>query len=552
MEEITRRGFLSGATLAGCATLLTGVSGCASLLEGATKPDSDIVWDYEADVVIAGTGAAGITTAIVAAEQGSSVIIIEKAPEKYMGGNSRVAMQAFWTPLDVDGAVEYIKEIAGGVDHLYGQDDAYLRQFCSYSNTLPEWFNEHTTSVELREPYPTAEYKAAPHAAASAISWDAQGQGFMRVWNALYEAALEAQDVTWMFETPLTDFILGENGEIIGIEAEQSGNTIKIKAKQGVALCTGGYENNNEMKSNYLRSPSSLAWQFCGTPYNTGDGQIVCLKHDVKMWHMNMATSGCFMGIKLPWVEEPEFQDCMLSCEIAGDYGYVWLDKKGKRFMSELRGGEHGFARSDWFYYDGPTMDWPRLPIWLFFDGEALANGEIGRYSTYDQWLSMIGGYTFTKDMEFEFSQGVCLKDDTLAGIAAKMGVDPEVLTVEIERYNGYCDEGIDPQFGRIAGTSQEAAMTGTQNSAMMRKLNPPYYAMQTYPLMVNTQGGPQHDLNRQLMRNDGTLIPRLYGGGECGSIWGWCYQGGANLGECMVSGRIIGEQIAALDRWDV
>jgi succinate dehydrogenase/fumarate reductase flavoprotein subunit len=548
--SLSRRSFLGSAALVGSAALFAGIAGCTNETAKSTDGTASIIWDHEADVVIAGTGASGVTTAITAAENGSSVIIIEKAPEEYMGGNSRVSMQAFWTPIDVDGAVEYIKEISGE-DHLFGMDDEYLRQFCSYSNSLPEWFNEHTSGVTLIDPYSTAEYKAAPHSGSSALSWSDEGQGFMRIWNALHEAALDYDNITWIFKTPLTDFIFNDKGEVIGIEAEQDGKTIKIKARQGVALCTGGYENNDELKSNYLRAPSSLAWQFCGTPYNTGDGQIICLKHDIKMWHMNMATSGCFFGIKLPWVKEGEFKDCSLSCEIAGDYGYVWLDKKGKRFMSELRGGEHGFARQDWFFFDGPTLDWPRLPIWFFFDGDALKNGEIGRYSSYDQWLSMIGNYTFTKDFSFEVDEGVCIKDDTLEGIAAKMSVDPAVLTAEIVKYNGYCEEGIDPQFGRVSGTSTEAKMTGVQSSAMMRPLNPPYYAMQVYPLMVNTQGGPQHDKNRQLMHNDGSLIPRLYGGGECGSIWGWCYQGGANMGECMVSGRIIGEQLAALDHWD-
>ena len=526
----------------------------ATATAGATAARADdIAWDYEADVVVAGTGGAGITTAMVAADAGSSVIIIEKAPEPYMGGNTRVSIQAFWTPVDVDGAVEYIKEIAGE-DHLYGQDDEYLRKFCEYSASLRDWFAENTRSCNLVDPKVTAEYPAAPHAGASALSWSEEGQGFMRVWNALHDAAVRKPNITWMFETPLTDFIFNDEGEVIGVEVEQNGATVRIKASQGVCLCTGGYENNDELKANYLRAPSSLAWQFCGTPYNTGDGQIICMKHDIKMWHMNMATAGCFMGVKLPWVEEEEFKACSLGCEIAGDYGYIWLDKQGKRFMSELRGGEHGFARQDWFYYDGPIMDWPRLPLWFFFDQEALDNGKIGQYSSYDQWLSMIGGYTLSKDMAREVEEGVCLRSESLEDLAAQMGVDPEVLANTIETYNGYCEMGYDPEFGRVSGESVEheaVKANGVQSSSQMRALNAPYYAMQVYPLMVNTQGGPQHDKNRQLMRNDGTPIPRLYSAGECGSIWGWCYQGGANVGETMAAGRIAGEELSALSRWD-
>jgi len=292
MKEVSRRSFLKEVVaVGGIAAVGSIVAGCAADAPGGTLEVSvdTVSWDYEFDVVVPGTGAAGLTTAITAADAGSSVVVIEKAPEQYMGGNSRVAMQAFWTPPDIDGAVEYIKEVAGA-EHLYGQDDAYLKKFVTYSSTLPEWFRDRISDMEIVL-HESAEYPIAPHAAASALSFSAEGQGYMRIWNAIHETALATSGITFMFETPLTNFIFDDDGACIGVEAEQDGKKINIKAKQGVVLCTGGYENNPEMKASNLRHPGAVVTLYCGTPYNTGDGQNICMKHNIKMWHMNMCSS---------------------------------------------------------------------------------------------------------------------------------------------------------------------------------------------------------------------------------------------------------------------
>ena len=52
-------------------------------------------WDYEADVVVVGFGAAGVATSVTAHELGAKVVILEKAPEGQEGGNTRVAGQGY-------------------------------------------------------------------------------------------------------------------------------------------------------------------------------------------------------------------------------------------------------------------------------------------------------------------------------------------------------------------------------------------------------------------------------------------------------------------------
>jgi len=75
---------------------------------------------------------------------------------------------------------------------------------------------------------------------------------------------------------------------------------------------------------------------------------------------------------------------------------------------------------------------------------------------------------------------------------------------------------------------------------------NPPYCAVDLWPGGPNTQGGPRRNSTAQVLRAGGTAIPRLYSAGELGSIYGMLYpMGGGNLAECIIFGRIAGEQVS-------
>ena len=72
-----------------------------------------------------------------------------------------------------------------------------------------------------------------------------------------------------------------------------------------------------------------------------------------------------------------------------------------------------------------------------------------------------------------------------------------------------------------------------------------PYYAVELSPSMLNTQGGPRRNERAQIVRPDGSPIPRLYSSGELGSIYSYLYQGTGNIGECLAFGRIAGRNVA-------
>ena len=118
------------------------------------------------------------------------------------------------------------------------------------------------------------------------------------------------------------------------------------------------------------------------------------------------------------------------------------------------------------------------------------------------------------------------------------MGVNPSLLQDTIANYNQGCKMGKDPDFGRPA-------------KDLVPIIGPPFYAAKLWPHLYSTRGGPKRNKHCQVMDHEGKPIPRLYSAGECGSFWGWMYQGGSLLAECMATGRIAGRGAAAEKTWD-
>ena len=106
------------------------------------------------------------------------------------------------------------------------------------------------------------------------------------------------------------------------------------------------------------------------------------------------------------------------------------------------------------------------------------------------------------------------------------------ILKETIDEWNRMVDLGKDVKFNRHPETMTAIA-------------KPPFYAMEAWPLLTNTQGGPEHNVNRQVLDVWGNVIPRLYTAGELGSFFGHIYELSGNIGECFSSGRIAGATAA-------
>ncbi|MBP1610075.1 MAG: Fumarate reductase flavoprotein subunit, partial [Acidobacteria bacterium] len=111
---------------------------------------------------------------------------------------------------------------------------------------------------------------------------------------------------------------------------------------------------------------------------------------------------------------------------------------------------------------------------------------------------------------------------------------NPRVLEKAVADYNQCALLGYDPEFGRSA-----------HSMGPINRL--PFYAIEVWPALLNTQGGPQHDEYGYVLDVEEKPIKRLFAAGELGSIVNKFYPGGTNITEAIAMGRVIGELTAKL-----
>ena len=117
------------------------------------------------------------------------------------------------------------------------------------------------------------------------------------------------------------------------------------------------------------------------------------------------------------------------------------------------------------------------------------------------------------------------------------MKIDPDGLQEAITNYNQHCLAKKDPDFER-------------RENSLSALTTPPYYGVELALTLINTQGGPKHNIRAQTLDQDDRPIPRLYSPGEFGSFFGFLYPGGSNIPEAIAFGRIAGENAAAEKPW--
>ncbi len=472
-----------------------------------------IAWDGEYDVVVIGIGFAGSSAAMEAADNGSRVLITEKAPEGEAGGNSRVCHQLFATVDTVEGGMEYYSAMRGSFDST---SDEMLMTFMEGMTHLQDYVASLGTSKETMK------------------GWKGQGIGTYDCENpelpgglehfftytitdqvadgALYRLvkqniAQRADKIDVWYESPAVHLIQDPQSKIIvGVQIQRGGKTLNIRALNGVVMACGGFENNPEMLETYLRLGGETT--FFGSPYNTGDGVRMAQEVGAQLWHMSNYVSGGVGGSLMPATNA-----AMVA--LAGTPGVgatILVGPDGTRFINEeaINNARHGSV------YVAGSYFIPQFPEHV--------------YGIFDQ--SKVQAYRMEALIEAELDLGYLHQADTVEALAQELGAEYLADTVAI--YNRYCAEGKDEQFRR-------------DPSNMIPFGEGPYYAYEfTVNAVLNTQGGAKRNENAEVIGLDGNPIPHLYSAGEFGGLTARTYQGGTNVAECLVFGPIAGRNAAA------
>ncbi|HET7882220.1 MAG TPA: FAD-dependent oxidoreductase [Acetobacteraceae bacterium] len=483
-------------------------------------------WDVEADVVVVGFGAAGMAASVTAHELGAKVVILEKAPEGQEGGNTRVAGQGYLNTSCADKAIAYLNALCGP----YTVPDGMVKVWAQEMGQNNAWLASLGGDPQEHQHQPVGiEFPDLPGADCVHKFHDGPTYGYSYTWK-LFERLVKRRPIAIHYETPARELIQdGVTREILGVRAQSPNGALHVKARKAVVLTCGGFENNQQMIRDYL--PGVPYCYTSGSPYNEGDGISMALSVGADLWHMNNF-AGPSMALKVPEVRTSfSMQALHFSKQMPG--GMIVVGPDARRFTDEKFKTRHGKVpvNGRWLPLSTPC------PMFMVFDHALFTAGPLYDKHPSHGWTQIIERYDWSEDNSVELAKGWIARADSIATLASAVGLDPAALTETVGRWNSSCAAKHDAEFGR--------------KLMLAPIVQAPFYAVELSPSMLNTQGGPRRNERAQIVRPDGTPIPRLYSAGELGSIYSYLYQGTGNIGECLAFGRVAGRNAVAETPWE-
>ena len=534
------------------------------------------------DVVVLGTGAAGLTAAITAHEGGATVAVFEKADQvggttawsggqvwipnnRHMGevgvsdsrekaityimslsrdlleqplveayvdaGPEMVELLEAKTPVQfyaVAGMPDYHPEFPGGSPEGGRTLECHLYPF----DELGEWATRLTPSPYFHDPHITMSEtplgKAVPeppsaeeHARRELRNERGCGQALAgRLLRACLDRGIEPRTSSAGRE------LMVEDGAVVGVLVDTPDGPLEVRATKGVILASGGFEWNRDLVRSFLRGPMTHPVSM---ETSTGDGLLMAMKAGAMITNMREAWWIPVGGVP---VEDNPLGRILVNGQRTLPHS-IMINKRGRRFTNEA--ANYNAFGAAFHVEDVSKFEYANLPCWLMFD------------------------QTYVDTYGFRVSAGAgggavpswVPSGNTPAELAAELGIDGEELERTVERWNMLCAEGHDPDFGR--GDSAFDCWWGDPHRKGRRDatLGPlergPYYAYEIHSGALGTKGGPRVDPDGRVLSVDGDAIPGLYAAGNVmGSPFGMTYGGpGGTLGPAMVYGYLSGRHAA-------
>jgi 3-oxosteroid 1-dehydrogenase len=351
-----------------------------------------------------------------------------------------------------------------------------------------------------------------------------RGQSIMTSGAALVtrlRLTLRAAGVPLWLSTPMKSLITDSSGAVIGVEAEREGRRVRIGARRGVVLATGGFEHSEEMRRQY--QPAVGKGWSSGSPDNTGDGirageavgGALALMDDA--WWMP--------ALQIPGGVWP------LVAERAYPEQFI-VNAAGRRFTNEAS------PYTD-FVHDqlaGHSTGTSHIPVFMIVDHHGWTH-------------NIIAGHLPGKPMPKAWLEsGLVKRAPTIAELARQINVPPTALSETAERFNRFARQGRDEDFHR--GESAYDHYYGNPhypNPNLGEVKKAPFYAFRLVPGDLGTKGGLLTDEDARVLREDGSAIPGLYAtGNTSASVMGNDYAGpGATIGPAMAFGWVAAHHLA-------
>ena len=480
-----------------------------------------------ADLVVVGYGAAGIAAAVTAHDSGASVVVVEKNAASAHTPNTRMSGGMVMAATDDTAAASYLDACAGGMIPPE-ISSAWARRAVG----LEAWMAETIGGLEMvassgaeHPEFPGAESIVAIQPGGVVERLSAAAGGGPALFAGLDAAASRrAIDIRW--EHPAERLLTDATGAVTGVRTlTPDGTAVDFHADRGVILCCGGYEYDEDLKRDNLRT---YPVHFYGNPGNTGDGVHMAQAVGASLWHMNQMIGRAIGHFEL---DDGRALNFLISI---GPPGYVITDRAGQRFANEHN---QALLRHDFYWdlllYDPATNTRPRVPCYWFFDE---TRRQAGPLTPTHFGAPAVGLYDWSPDNSAEIDRGWISQGDSIEAAAKAAGVDdPTAAAATVRAYNHACSIGETDELGR-------------PTESMIALTEPPFYCVPLWPGGSNTTGGPRRNEHSQVLDPFDQPIGGLYAAGELGQPSGLLYPAdGSNLSEAMCFGQIAAEHCLGL-----
>ena len=484
------------------------------------------------DVVVVGSGNAALSAAHAARERAERVLILEKAPKEWAGGNSYFTAGAFRTTFD---GLEDLEPLLEGVSQkeleetelppytaedfmadmeriTEGRCDRKLTEvLVSDAAETIRWL--HEKSVRFRLMYDRQSFEVN----GKRRFWGGLVLGTVDGGKGLMEQHIKAakkSGIEIRYESPVVDLIRDESGIVRGVICETFKGRKEIRAG-AVVLAAGGFESDADMRAEHLGEQWRAA-KVRGTPHNTGDGLRMALRAGAQPYGQ---WSGCHA---VAWdAGAPPFGDLELT-NLLTKQSYplsIIVNREGSRFIDE--GAD--FRNYTYAKYGAEILRQPGAIAYQLFDAKTRP-------------LLRQDEYTAPGVSRYEA--------DTIEELARKVAVDTATLKRTIEEYNAAVQPG---EFNPAVKDGKRTEGIDPPKSNWALPLDtPPYLAFAVTCGITFTFGGIRIDQNGHVLDESSEPILGLCAAGELvGGLFYDNYPGGSGLMAGSVFGRRAGRSAA-------
>lgn len=493
---------------------------CTALLLlgcGAREPETPDAASAapDADILIIGAGIAGLSAAIDAASAGARVTVVDMnsvfgghgiqsggvafvgSPMQEAAGFDDTPDKAYadWMEWTVDGNPEWTRFYAENsrtmlYDWLTGLGVRFDRIRPSHGNSIPRFHMTHRRGLNLTRP--------------------------------IFLEALRYSNIDFRWNS-VAEHLIQEDGRVVGAEGldYRAGRRFSLRARR-VVLATGGFQSNIEMvKANWRSDLPAPGAVYSISGHNSrGRGHRMAEEAGAALVHLDRQYNGYTIVPDMLGLDEERGY-------AAGNARSIWVNKEGRRFVTELGIDRYVFdaamrqqPEGHWAIYDADDKDGFRLGGPYFVSADAVDIEKIQRLAVENPAITQ--------------------KADTLGELADMIGVPADALEETVRDYNALVAAGKSTDVDGLP--PEDPPPTFTIDT-------PPYYATKLYPMTVKSAGGVSIDMHTHALDAEGRPVPGLFAAGELTGSAGMNGLNGLDgmfTGPSMLTGRVAGRAAAA------